>query len=40
MGLIEIPKGASFEDMVALKGKPDIVDELNKLPIVHNDWGY
>lgn len=30
MGLIEIPKGASFEDMVALKGKPDIGDRINK----------
>lgn len=30
MGLIEIPKGASFDDMVALKGKPDIGDRINK----------
>ena len=28
--LIEIPKGASFEDMVALKGQPDIGDRINK----------
>ena len=27
---IVIPKGASFRDMVALKGKPDIGDRLNK----------
>jgi type I restriction enzyme M protein len=30
MGLIEIPKGASFEDMIALKGKKDIGDRINK----------
>ena len=30
MSLIEIPKGASFEDMVALKGQPDIGDRINK----------
>lgn len=30
MGLIEIPEGASFDDMVALKGKPDIGDRINK----------
>lgn len=30
MGLIEIPQGASFDDMVALKGKPDIGDRINK----------
>lgn len=30
MGLIEIPAGASFEDMVALKGQPDIGDRINK----------
>jgi type I restriction enzyme M protein len=30
MGLIEIPAGASFDDMVALKGKPDIGDRINK----------
>ncbi|MCD9585611.1 type I restriction-modification system subunit M [Tenacibaculum maritimum] len=28
--LIEVPKGASFEDMVALKGQPDIGDRINK----------
>src|SRR6202163_240818 len=27
---IEIPEGASFKDMVALKGKPDIGDQINK----------
>jgi type I restriction enzyme M protein len=27
---IAIPKGASFKDMVALKGKPDIGDQINK----------
>ncbi len=27
---IEIPPGASFKDMVALKGKPDIGDQINK----------
>jgi type I restriction enzyme M protein len=26
---IEIPKSASFKDMVALKGKPDIGDQIN-----------
>ena len=30
MSLIEIPAGASFEDMVALKGQPDIGDRINK----------
>jgi type I restriction enzyme M protein len=30
MSLIEIPKGASFEDMVALKGQPDIGYRINK----------
>lgn len=30
MSLIEVPKGATFEDMVALKGKPDIGDRINK----------
>jgi type I restriction enzyme M protein len=25
-----IPKGASFKDMVVLKGKPDIGDQINK----------
>lgn len=29
-GLIEVPEGATFEDMVALKGKPDIGDQINK----------
>lgn len=28
--LIEVPKGASFDDMVALKGQPDIGDRINK----------
>jgi type I restriction enzyme M protein len=28
--LIEIPKGATFEDMVALKGNPEIGDHINK----------
>ena len=27
---ITIPTGASFKDMVALKGKPDIGDQINK----------
>jgi type I restriction enzyme M protein len=27
---ISVPKGASFADMVALKGKPDIGDQINK----------
>src|ERR1700734_2318498 len=27
---ITIPAGASFKDMVALKGKPDIGDQINK----------
>jgi type I restriction enzyme M protein len=27
---VTIPKGASFKDMVALKGKPDIGDKINK----------
>lgn len=30
MSLIEIPEGASFDDMVALKGQPDIGDRINK----------
>jgi type I restriction enzyme M protein len=30
---ISIPKGASFADMVALKGKPDIGDQINKTVI-------
>lgn len=29
-GQITVPKGASFADMVALKGKPDIGDQINK----------
>lgn len=29
-GLIEVPEGASFEDMVALKNQPDIGDRINK----------
>lgn len=28
--LIEVPKGASFEDMINLKGTPDIGDQINK----------
>ena len=28
---IKIPQGASFADMVALKGKPDVGDQINKL---------
>jgi type I restriction enzyme M protein len=27
---ITVPRGASFADMVALKGKPDIGDQINK----------
>ena len=27
---ITVPEGASFTDMVALKGKPDIGDQINK----------
>ena len=27
---VKIPRGASFDDMVALKGKPDIGDRINK----------
>jgi type I restriction enzyme M protein len=27
---ITVPKGASFADVVALKGKPDIGDQINK----------
>jgi len=34
---ITIPKGASFKDMVALKGKPDIGDQINKKIIANND---
>jgi type I restriction enzyme M protein len=30
MSLIEVPKGASFDDMVALKGQPDVGDRINK----------
>jgi len=29
--LIEIPKGGSFQDMIALKGKADIGDQINKI---------
>jgi len=29
--LIEIPEGASFHDMIALKGKPGIGDKMNKI---------
>lgn len=29
-GAITVPKGASFADLVALKGKPDIGDQINK----------
>lgn len=29
--LIEVPEGGSFTDMVALKGKPDIGDRMNKI---------
>ncbi len=29
--LIEVPKGGSFADMVALKGKPEIGDGINKI---------
>ena len=28
--LIEVPKGASFDDMILLKGQPDIGDRINK----------
>lgn len=28
--LIEVPKGSSFDDMIALKGKADIGDQINK----------
>ena len=35
---ITISDGASFKDMVALKGKPDIGDLLNQLPVSHADW--
>ena len=30
ISLIEVPKGSSFYDMVALKGQPDIGDRINK----------
>jgi type I restriction enzyme M protein len=29
--LIDVPKGGSFDDMIALKGKPEIGDEINKI---------
>jgi type I restriction enzyme M protein len=29
--LIDVPEGGSFEDMIALKGKPEIGDEINKI---------
>jgi len=29
--LIDVPKGGSFEDMIALKGKPEIGDGINKI---------
>ncbi len=35
---IIISDGASFKDMVALKGKQDIGDLLNQLPVSHADW--
>ena len=42
MSLIEVPKGATFEDMVALKGQPDIGDRINKEilrpPLQQTDW--
>ena len=28
--LIQVPEGATFEDMIALKGQPDIGDQINK----------
>src|ERR1700744_870032 len=31
---ITIPKGSSFADMVTLKGKPDIGDQINKKIVV------
>ena len=31
---VTIPRGASFKDMIALKGKPDIGDKINKQIIV------
>src|ERR1700704_2058303 len=33
---ITIPPGASFKDMVALKGKSSIGDDINKLEPTHN----
>ena len=35
---ITIPAGASFKDMVALKGKPDIGNQINKKIIVTNKY--
>lgn len=32
--LIEVPKGASFEDMIDLKGTPDIGDQINKAILI------
>src|SRR5436305_6623770 len=29
--LIDVPKGGGFKDLVALKGKPDIGDQMNKV---------
>jgi type I restriction enzyme M protein len=29
--LVEVPKGGSFQDMVALKGRPEIGDSMNKI---------
>ena len=29
--LIDVPRGGSFKDMIALKGKPEIGDEINKI---------
>lgn len=29
--LVEIPKGGGFQDMIALKGKPEIGEEMNKI---------
>ena len=29
-GAIIVPKGSTFDDMAALKGKPDIGDQINK----------
>jgi type I restriction enzyme M protein len=38
--LIEVPEGASFADMVALKGKKDIGERINgdTLPSVWGEW--